>query len=576
MSDETSSRYRTVSRVKGTGATYTPPALARFVAERVAEQVAQGPLVGRTVRIVDPAVGEGELLVQLVRSLRARRLVDLEVWGFDVDTAALGVARQRLAALGVCPDGIQAVDFLRRRRRTAGHGPLFARTGPPEFDVVIANPPYVRTQILGRDEARRLAAAHQLTGRVDLYQAFLIVLADWLAPDGVAGVITSNRFLTVQSGEAVRRHLWQSVAVQHVWDLGDTKCFGAAVLPAVTLLRGRSTERAEGRAERSVGMTSIYEVHEQQPVRVVPTVFDAVALEGCVQVEDGRTFSVQQGHVRTEAGGGGVWRLANEAIDRWLEQVARHTWKRFSDIGKIRVGIKTTADAVFIREDWGAATGGVPELLRPLTTHHIGRRYRAHPPQKAVLYTHEVVGGRRRAVVLDDHPISATYLQRHRGRLEGRAYVAKARRKWFEIWVPHHPEDWSRPKLVFRDITDKPQFWVDLDGSVVNGDCYWLACDAVDLIWLAVAVGNSSFIEAFYDRRFNNKLYSGRRRFITQYVQHFPLPDPTRPTSRRIVALAIQAWEGDGEGPDEGLQAELDELVWQAFGFDRTDRAASD
>ena len=41
---------------------------------------------------------------------------------------------------------------------------------------------------------------------------------------------------------------------------------------------------------------------------------------------------------------------------------------------------------------------------------------------------------------------------------------------------------------------------MDLDGSVVNGDCYWLALNpgqSTDLLWLTLAVANSSFIEAF-------------------------------------------------------------------------------
>ena len=77
------------------------------------------------------------------------------------------------------------------------------------------------------------------------------------------------------------------------------------------------------------------------------------------------------------------------------------------------------------------------------------------------------------------------------------------------------------PKLVFRDISEQPTFWLDFEGSVVNGDCYWLTPESQgsdDRLWLAAAVANSTFIESFYDHRFNNKLYAGRRRFITQYV----------------------------------------------------------
>ena len=97
--------------------------------------------------------------------------------------------------------------------------------------------------------------------------------------------------------------------------------------------------------------------------------------------------------------------------------------------------------------------------------------------------------------------------------------VLDAGREWFEIWVPQDPDRWVAPKLVFRDISEKPTFWIDTTGGIVNGDCYWLAAEKAedtDLLWLACAVANSAFIEEFYDHRFNNKLYSGRRRFITQ------------------------------------------------------------
>ena len=123
---------------------------------------------------------------------------------------------------------------------------------------------------------------------------------------------------------------------------------------------------------------------------------------------------------------------------------------------------------------------------------------------------------------------------------------------------------------MFRDISEKPTFWIDAEGSIVNGDCYWLACDRSedsDLLWLACAVANSAFIEEFYDHRFNNKLYSGRRRFITQYVEQFPLPDPELAESRRIVEAAKQLSELADQPVAASLQNELERLVWSAFGL---------
>jgi hypothetical protein len=60
-----------------------------------------------------------------------------------------------------------------------------------------------------------------------------------LKPNGIVGIIVSNRFMTTKSGAAVREDILKNFDVQHIWDLGDTKIFAAAVLPAVLLLKKR-------------------------------------------------------------------------------------------------------------------------------------------------------------------------------------------------------------------------------------------------------------------------------------------------------------------------------------------------
>jgi hypothetical protein len=251
--------------------------------------------------------------------------------------------------------------------------------------------------------------------------------------------------------------------------------------------------------------------------------------------------------------------------------VQQHTWGTFRDIGKIRVGVKTCADKIFIRSDW-SESGGRPELLRPLTTHHVGRQYKSASPKNAtcILYPHESVDGKRQAVDLDLYPIARRYLEEHRSTLEARKYVIEAGRQWYEVWVPQNPALWSRPKLVFRDISVEPTFWIDQEGTVVNGDCYWMVPERAgdeSLLWLAVAVANSSFIKRFYDRRFNNKLYSGRRRFITQYVEQFPLPEPFSELSKKIIVLAKKIYRNLGCSDTTRDEREVDELVTQAFGL---------
>ena len=560
-------RYEVVTEEKAGGATYTPRALADFVASKI---VGVANLSGPAeLRVLDPAIGDGELVLSLLGHLAKQTTRNIVVSGFDTDSDALREARRRIATafpkVELRLEEGSFLDFV--LAQSASTPSLFASNEKAEFDLVIANPPYVRTQIIGADQAQALASLFGLSGRVDLYQAFLMGIAEVLRPEGTAGIIVSNRFMTTKGGANVRAALRRNMSLQHIWDFGDTKLFNAAVLPAVILAHGLN-----GQVNLAPAFTSIYQT--TLPATAVATdAIEAVGMSGIVSLDDDRRFEVQQGALDGSGDAHDVWRIATQKGDEWLATVARHAWGTFRDIGKVRVGVKTCADKVFIRTDWADfAEGERPELLRHLITHHTAGRFRESAGKKvrAILYPHEVAQGQRQAIDLAAYPKTLAYLEQHRSALEARTYLMEAGRRWYELWVPQDPEAWPAPKLVFRDISERPTFWVDLNGGVVNGDCYWLAPSkglSEDLLWLAAAVANSTFIEAFYDRRFNNKLYAGRRRFITQYVEMFPLPDPLSEGARALIDTAKLIYATSDQAMASKLERELDGMVWKVFGL---------
>jgi len=532
-------RPRRDGLAKSTGSHFTPPALARFVARRIAEVCA-----ATAPTVIDPACGDGELLLAFAAERPNASLI-----GFDLDPHALQAAAQRISGR-LEEKNFLDVALLHRQ------DDLFNQPECVKYDAAIANPPYIRTQVLGALRAQQLAEQFHLAGRVDIYFAFIEGIAEILKPGGIAGIIVSNRFMTTVAGATVRERILEKFDVLHVWDLGDTKLFEAAVLPAVLILR-----KKDGRPAPEPRMSSIYTSQAAAQVRA-DSALDALELEGFVAVGD-LVFNVQHGVLNH---GHNVWRIGTASGDQWLDTVRARTFCTFGDIGKIRVGIKTTADKLFVRKIWPEPR---PELLRPLVAHDVGRRYRSLPPDREILYTHEEREGRRVPVDLEKFPLSKAYLESHRDALASRTYVLKANRQWFEIWVPHQPKLWKRPKLVFPDISEKPNFWMSLDDELVQGDCYWLAADddsQVDLLWLALAVANSQFIENFYDHCFNNKLYSGRRRFMTQYVEQFPIPDPESPLSKRIVKTVKRIFEMTPSEEATGLALDLEDMVRRSFG----------
>lgn len=558
-------RYSEVSEEKTSGATYTPKILADFVARQIVGAMPDLPK-DETIDVLDPAAGDGELLIAVATELKACGYSRIVLHGFETNKAALAEAASRIRDAHPDVDvNLEIGDFLKFVLDSSADSLLASRL-PRKYHAVIANPPYVRTQILGAKEAKRLAALFDLKGRVDLYYPFVLGIGMVLRERGVAGVITSNRYMTTKGGASVRSAIRRNFDVLGVWDLGDTKLFDAAVLPAVLLAAAPGSGLSGGR----VGFASIYETKELADTTVADPI-QAIAVGGIVGVSDGRRFEVKIGVLDDGRDPEGVWRISTDSGDDWLRTVSKNTWGTFETVGKIRVGVKSTADEVFVNPNWDAMPESErPELLRPLITHHVARQFKPIDGGKRrwILYTHESVQGKRRAIDLEAHPKSKAFLEKHRERLTSRSYVIKAKRRWYEVWVPQDPAAWSRPKLILRDISEEPCFWIDLDGSVVQGDCYWMiAPDGKDdLLWLAAGVGNSKFIEEFYDHKFNNKLYSGRRRFMTQYVAEFPLPDPSSEIAKRIVATAKLIYEATPSEKAVELFKELDGLVRKAFG----------
>lgn len=511
-------RYINQSKEKTNGVVYTPRELGNYVAQHMLQH---HTIDSENVKILDPAIGSGELIEALLDTLDIQK-INLTVCGYETDDK---VAEETLTKLqSKYPNltfKIYNRDFIQ----------AYLDSETEQYDYIIANPPYIRTQILGAEKAQLLAKQFGLTGRIDIYYAFIMIAVKVLKKKGIAGFITSNKFLTIKSGKSIRVFLRNFARIYEITDFGDTKLFDAAVLPCTMIFSKGSCHDIDTK------FTSIYEA-DQGESNQFSSLFEGISFNGVITVGDNKHYLIKHG-ILTIDEGNEIWRLAEEHNNAWLSSIERNTWRCVSQIAKIRVGIKTTADNVFIGDHWDKSNP--PELLRPLITHRNAGQIVANQAELwQVLYTHTSHNGKKECIDVEQYPISYKYLLQHREQLEKRTYIKDAKRNWYEIWVPQNPASWEKTKIVFRDITEHPQFWIDNSQSVVNGDCYWMDfSDEIteEIIYLVLAVANSTFIEKYYDVKFNNKLYSGKRRFMAQYVEQFPIPYPDSPLSQELISL---------------------------------------
>ena len=544
-------RYTNTSKEKENGVVYTPTEMANYLAHEV---ITHKPFLdGDAIRVLDPAVGDGELLIAIIKELSLITTAKISAVGYETDSSVCTNTQNKLSFM--FPNTTISVineDFLKAvEDKTTG-----------KFDFVIANPPYIRTQILGSGKAQEISNKLGLSGRIDIYYAFMVCANEVLKDDGVAGFITSNKYLTIKSGVAVRNYILNNYRLHRITDFGDTKLFSASVLPCITIFSKGITIEPE-----DVEYTSVYQVNDSICDNPIDSIFDSIYESGDFRIPDGRVFHFQQGILQSTCKGA-LWNIQSNDTKKWLENVERNTWLHFSNIGKVRVGIKTTADNVFIGDDWNGEKADI-ELLRPLITHRNAGQILPNKANKwQVLYTHTTENGKKAAIDINKYPHAKHYLEEHYDQLSSRNYVLEANRNWYEIWVPQNPDAWKHRKIVFRDISEKPEFWLDTSGAIVNGDCYWIEInDDVfeDVVYLSLAIANSSFIEKYYDVKFNTKLYSGKRRFMSQYVEQFPIPFYTTELAQQAISIVKRIIAENDQQAVFSYKKDLDRIVDRLF-----------
>jgi len=562
----------TKEHIKNTGATFTPKELAVFLAERIALYAQP-----KNNRVLDPACGEGELLIAMGGVLN-EKAIDFSLTGYDANEQYLSFAKDRLLCFGKDKSDLVHEDFLLSVDvSSVGNTPsLFDEcisSVNNSFDIVIANPPYVRTQILGAELAQNLARKFNLKGRVDLYYPFLMAMTESLKEGGILGVITSNRYLSTKSGESVRKYLSENYEILELIDLGDTKLFDAAVLPAIFIGKKKKQKSAS-----SANFIKIYEERNgyNGDWIAVESVYDILKnnQSGYFVTANGKRYKKSSGALKYKVGSTSCWEMLSSNESDWVAKIDKAAKNRVEDFFKVKVGIKSTADKVFISDKWEELNGTKPEdeLLKELISQENIEPWNATENfQLKVLYPHISVNGEKQTVDIEKYPKAKKYFTQHEEKLRGRKYLIDAGRQWFELWVPHRPDQWKYPKLVFPDISVKPRFYFDNGGKIVNGNCYWIVATKesdVEKLFLIQGIANSKLMTKYHDLVFNNKLYSGRRRYFTQYVEKYPLPDFNSAVAKEIIAIVKELNHSNDKTAILDLENQLEIAVAKSFGVE--------
>ncbi|HQY94902.1 DNA methyltransferase, partial [Caldilinea sp.] len=112
------------------------------------------------------------------------------------------------------------------------------------FDVILANPPYVRQELLGGEYKAQLKAIYPevYAGAADLYVYFYARALQLARPGGMVVFISSNKFMRAGYGEKLRKHLGAATTLRAVIDYGDLPLFTATAYPCIVATRKQAPE----------------------------------------------------------------------------------------------------------------------------------------------------------------------------------------------------------------------------------------------------------------------------------------------------------------------------------------------
>lgn len=375
------------------------------IVDRMVAKLFAGKPPDRRSTVLDPGCGPGAFISGIIRWCEQHDRTPPTIVGYESEPSRYSEAKERF----------RAYPFVRVLREDF----LAPKSG--SFDYVIGNPPYVPITALSekeKEECRRNFSFAR--GRFDLYLLFFQQALRLLGPRGRVVFITPEKFLYVNTAEPLRRVLG-NYHVREIELVNEETFANLLTYPTITTLDAPVVKD---------GLTNIILRDGTRRCLALP--------------KDGSSLQpLLYGHAQTPC-----------VPSLLLEEIAV----------RISCGPASGVDSVFVQK-----TKSLDDSLRPyafptLSGRDLGTGRGELRSDKSMLIPYDAVG---RLLPLEALGGLRTYLSEPAVRSKLTSRTCVARKPWYAFHDSMPLPDILQPKLLCKDITADPYFWVDRTGSIV-------------------------------------------------------------------------------------------------------------
>jgi hypothetical protein len=459
------------------------------------------------LRLVDPACGSGAFLIEAfeqlyaaygqsqarLMELRGPRLFDVDrqilqnnLYGVDLNDEAVEICRLSLwiktAQMGKV---LTSLDHNIRVGNSVIADPVVHslafnwRSAFPEvfdaggFDVVVANPPYVRQEWISEFKPYLQQHYRAYDGTADLYVYFYELGINLLKPGGRLCFIVTNKWMKAGYGEPLRRFFGESAWVESVVNFGQAKQIfeDADVFPSILVGR-KPTTQAPPVAAR------VCDIPREK-----------------LRIDDlSRQIAEEGFEMPREQLGAGVWALEPPGVVSLMEKIRRCgvPLKEFAATAPYR-GILTGFNNAFLlatptKERLVAADPKSSDLFKPYLRGQDINRWQAEWTGLWMLAmkssgNHEWpwsrAGDQAEAVFVATYPAVHAHLDQYRDALVKRQDRGDY---WWELRACAYWDRFDRPKVMYQEIQFHPCYLLDRGQMLANNKVFFVPSEDLYLL----------------------------------------------------------------------------------------------
>lgn len=141
------------------------------------------------------------------------------------------------------------------------------------FDIVIGNPPYIRSQMLSQSDKKHFEKVYaSASNQYDIYILFIEKAILNLKKNGLIGFITPNKFLVSDYGLKLREFVFSNTNVKYILDVSQLEVFkGIGTYPVIFVLEKNSKKEKINiirniKEEQDFGRDFNYEVLDRDSI----------------------------------------------------------------------------------------------------------------------------------------------------------------------------------------------------------------------------------------------------------------------------------------------------------------------